>query len=291
MAKRILVALLVAVCMLTLLAGCGKQAVEKTNESHDGEQVSAPPPQNDTRIASAQIGDEISFGGYEWLVLDKQGGKILVITKDIIALRGYSDEYNNGATWAECSLREWLNGVFYNDFSLGQQRKIAETEIYTPPNPWFGTDGGDNSTDKIFLLSIQEVVAYFGDSGALSNWDENEWWLSDNYNDKRQAKLNLNETQFDVVVYDIDNSPTYGKEYSREDAKKYAGEFNDEFWWWRLRTPGGNKDLVARVFNDGTIQVHGFYLSNDYVDVDVYTDNINTVLGGVRPAMWITIES
>ena len=37
-----------------------------------------------------------------------------------------------------------------------------------PNNPWYGSMGGEDTQDKIFLLTIEDVVCkYFGDSSRL----------------------------------------------------------------------------------------------------------------------------
>jgi hypothetical protein len=53
-------------------------------------------------------------------------------------------------------------------------------------NPWYGTRGGNNTTDKIFLLSIEETVQYFGDSGHLAS-RQGTSFISDQFNSARIA--------------------------------------------------------------------------------------------------------
>ena len=45
---------------------------------------------------------------------DKKNGKALVITNSIIDARKFNDS-NKYANWADCSLRQWLNGAFYEN--------------------------------------------------------------------------------------------------------------------------------------------------------------------------------
>ena len=118
-----------------------------------------------------QIGAVISFGGLDWRVLDVKDNRALIITKDLIEQRQYNDageEEGAGAgdnvTWETCTLRKYLNGEFYEKFTKEEQKHIAETEIQNPNNMWYDTNGGNDTTDKIFLLSLQEVDKYFGDS-------------------------------------------------------------------------------------------------------------------------------
>lgn len=68
-------------------------------------------------------------------------------------------------TWMNCELRKYLNGAFLDSFSEEDKSKIVPTTIKNYDNLWFGTIGGDDTVDNIFLLSIEEVICkYFGDS-------------------------------------------------------------------------------------------------------------------------------
>ena len=61
-------------------------------------------------------------------------------------------------TWAMCTLRTWLNKEFYKAvFSTREQGSILETKVITPDHSYFGTEGGDDTMDKVFLLSLDEV--------------------------------------------------------------------------------------------------------------------------------------
>ena len=51
-------------------------------------------------------------GPIEWIVLNKQNGKIMLISKDILIHKPYNK--NTGEITWECStLRNWLNSIFY----------------------------------------------------------------------------------------------------------------------------------------------------------------------------------
>ncbi|MCL2002730.1 MAG: DUF6273 domain-containing protein [Oscillospiraceae bacterium] len=133
----------------------------------------------DTPI-SANIGEIMEFGGYEWLVLDVQGGKAFLLSEKVLESRKYHNE-GIDITWADSDLRAYLNGEFLSSFSESDRARIAETSIINNDNPEYGTPGGNNTVDKIFLLSIDEALAYFAndsariayDSGGKAIW----WWL------------------------------------------------------------------------------------------------------------------
>ena len=67
-------------------------------------------------------------------------------------------------TWEECTLRSWLNEDFYQSaFSEEEQEWIALTQVINEDNPKYNTEGGNDTEDKVFLLSIAEANEYFAD--------------------------------------------------------------------------------------------------------------------------------
>ena len=114
-----------------------------------------------------QTGDSIIFNEYEWRVLDIQSNAILIITEMVIENRVYNNSYVI-STWADCELRKYLNGEFYDKFNTADKSRILKTINVNPDNPWYDAKGGEDTEDSIFLLSIDEVVCkYFGDSSAI----------------------------------------------------------------------------------------------------------------------------
>ena len=170
-----------------------------------------------------EVGDIIRFGGYQWLVLDIEGGRALVVSKDIVEQREYHTSWVN-ITWADCSLREYLNGEFYNSFSSSDRARIVEVTNVNEDNQWFETNGGDDTQDRIFLLSLAEIVKYFGDSGQLANRPSDALWINDEYKQNRIAT------------------------------------FNGVAAWWWLRSPGDYSYCASLIDNAGNIYVYGGYV-------------------------------
>ena len=84
--------------------------------------------------------------------------------------------------------------------------RIIEVATQNPDNPWYGTSGGNPTTDRIFLLSIEEVVKYFGDSGQINNRPRNPGfdWLKDVFLFLLGDQYNINRCAVDdngVVVH------------------------------------------------------------------------------------------
>ena len=200
-----------------------------------------------------QIGDIIKFGRYEWRILDIQNNRSLIITECIIDQRAYHNAYKD-ITWADCALRKYLNSEFYDNFNEIDRSKIIPVINKNPDNQWYGSKGGADTHDNVFLLNLEEVCTYFGDSSSkLLNRGKNQrYWFErkDENNSIRIAKLQ-------------------GKEFS---------------WWWWLRTPGRVNVKAVYIFGtDGNIGIQGN---------NILKGNISDAkcTGGVRPALWITLE-
>ncbi len=126
-------------------------------------------------IKNIKAGDTYIFGSYEqdnntsngteeieWLVLDRQDNKILVISKYGLDAKPYNEEYYDYGNWETCTLRSWLNNEFYNTaFSADEQKQIQSTDVSADENPKYDTNPGNNTTDNVFLLSINEAEKYF----------------------------------------------------------------------------------------------------------------------------------
>ena len=127
------------------------------------------------------VGDIITFGRYEqdnitifgpepieWIVLDVQDGKALLLSRYGLYPQKYNTEWI-AVTWENCTLRAWLNDDFLNEaFSSEEQSSILVTEVDNSDAQCFDwttvegdkTTGGNNTEDKIFLLSCAEANQY-----------------------------------------------------------------------------------------------------------------------------------
>ena len=136
---------------------------------------------------------EAGYFKYEpikWRVLQSENGEAFLLSDVILDKQAYNenDEY---ITWKESSLRAWLNDKFMNRaFSDEEKEKINITEVVNKDNPVFGTKGGKNTSDKIFVLSLAEVSRKKGgnkygllddEMKACENSDFSKkvswWWL------------------------------------------------------------------------------------------------------------------
>ena len=132
-----------------------------------------------TALSEARAGSVIQFGSYEqdgntdnkeepidWLVLDIKGGRALLVSVYALDCQKYNNQKID-VTWANSSMRSWLNDDFYKTaFNSDYQSLILPTSVKTPDNPKHGTEGGTNTTDKVFLLSYEEANTYFESNAA-----------------------------------------------------------------------------------------------------------------------------
>lgn len=110
------------------------------------------------KIKDINVGDTYKLGSYEqdnntsngyedieWLVLSKQGTKILVVSKYALDYKPYNVS-NTDVTWQTCTLRKWLNDDFIDTaFSSNEKKMISINDM----------------KDKVFLLNVAEVDKYF----------------------------------------------------------------------------------------------------------------------------------
>ena len=205
------------------------------------------------------INDIIKFGKYNWRILDVKGDNILIITQDIISFRSY-DLYFAGEVWENCTLREYLNDDFLSEFTVEEQERILEKLLPNNYNPWYGTFGGGDTYDKIFLLSIEEAYKYFGGGGDFPKCEEAL----------------------------VDECYMYSDAHDGDRKAKYMGEF--AFWW--LRSPGSQCDSSTYNLDDTEAGYAAFVSRDGHIGVyglDLY--GILEVGGvGVRPALWLKID-
>jgi hypothetical protein len=175
----------------------------------------------------------------QWRVLqnDSIGNKLFLLSeKNLDGGIPYHEELEL-VTWETCTIRSWLNG--YNGtnhtgssgkdyspdgenfisraFAANEQEAIALTEVANPNNPTYNTDGGGDTNDKIFFLSIQEA----GNSSFPAG-------------DSARRALNTDYTATrNSVMYDTD----------------------DPGLWW-LRSPGSVRNAVI-VRDGGSVNING----------------------------------
>ena len=155
-----------------------------------------------------------------WQVLSNDGTDLFLLAQDALDIKPYNAT-GTDVTWKTSTLQTWLNRDFLTAaFSTEEQAAITTTEVIngSTSNPGTGVDGGDDTDDKVFLLSVAEArnAAYgFADNG------------------ERCAPL---------TAYAI-----------AQGAYSYGA---NAFWW--LRSPGGyGNNYAAYVIGDGSLWFYG----------------------------------
>jgi hypothetical protein len=215
-------------------------------------------PKNTNDINSPKVGDTVRFGHYddkdEWIVLDKKGEKLLILNKYGIKGTSVYNWADRDVTWSTCYLRWWLNNEYlFAAFSEEEMKNISDTRVKNANNPEYGTPGGSDTVDKVFLLSIEEANKYFADDAARI------LRTASHYNENRVEK----NTE---VAY------PHGQPITT-----YQVSFVLKYCWW-LRTPGNAGNTVAYVDYNGFVIESGMIVTGG----DSGFDYIVT-----RPAMWV----
>ena len=211
------------------------------------------------------IGSVVTLGRYEqdgdkengpeeieWVVLDVQDGKALLLSKYGLEAKPYNTEYTD-VTWETCTLRAWLNSDFLNKaFSAEEQSAILTTTVDNSSSQGYNdliSINGNNTQDKIFLLSYAEANRYL----SVKYWKEDD-------GNNTKSRVAPTDYAIETGAYSTDN-------YQTADGKP-AG------WWW-LRMPGLSNFDAPYVHNGGSLYYEAVF--RDY--------------GVVRPAFWLDLTA
>ncbi len=205
---------------------------------------------NDHNLAAARdakysVGNYVTFGHYpqtregndsteiEWLVLARDGNKVLLISRYGLDTKPYND-YWADITWEKCTLRTWLNGTFLSKaFTAEEQKGILLTNVDNGSSQGYSkwsTNGGNNTQDRVFLLSYAEANKYFGVTYSMNT-----------------------KSRVAPTAYAIEQGA-----YTSNSDKTADGTAAG--WWW-LRSPGYYPSSAARVYDGGSLGYSSF--SND----------------------------
>lgn len=124
---------------------------------------------NKACIADANVGDIVTYGKYhdpaendgiKWLLLEKSDNKALLLSYWGLDAKPYNETLID-VSWDNCTLRSWLNSEFLNEaFSFDAQVSIADTLVPAEIGNKSGLPLGNDTVDKVFLLSTDEVGKY-----------------------------------------------------------------------------------------------------------------------------------
>ena len=185
----------------------------------------------------------------KWRVLENKDGKLFLLADQNLDVVRYNEE-RIGVTWADCTLRKWLNGYenhpyddtfIGNAFSEKELTAVADSEVENANNPEYNANGGSDTTDKVFLLSIAEATntGY----GFTADYD------------------------------DTDTRKATNTQYAANGGHTGVGFDN----WW-LRSPGRVGSHAAIVFYGGLLFCNGYIVSDPDAVRPAFKMNLNSVL-------------
>ena len=159
------------------------------------EQLRAHRARVDTR------GCAIEFGAYpetpggalapiRWRVLSIDGKNAILITEKAVDAMAFADS-TDCISWEDSAARRFLNNDFFNAaFDDDEKQMVLDTELVNYKNVTFRTNNGGKTSDKVFLLSIEEAERFFGSDrertaaptalarskGIFTSADGMAWW-------------------------------------------------------------------------------------------------------------------
>ena len=214
------------------------------------------------------VGSLVTFGHYEqdkdetngqeeiqWMVLDRDGDRALLLSKYGLDAKQYNTK-DTKATWETCTLRQGFNSTFLDTaFTAEEQEAILETEVDNSPEQgyekWRSTNSGNNTVDRIFLLSYAEANKYLGVT----------------YENGDNAEARVAPTAF----------AKGRRAWSKRELKTADGDYAGRWW---LRSMGRHPNRAAHVHSTGALR-----------DSHVTSYNHLFGVMTVRPALWVKAEA
>lgn len=198
-----------------------------------------------------KVDGEYAYFKYEpikWRVLQNEGDTLLLLSDLVIDDQKY-ERSDGKVTWETSSVRTWLNG--YSPYSLmegynfltaaftdEEQDAIVRSDLNNAANPFHNTNGGNATSDKIFLLSVDEMTnESYGFPSAYMD-----------YSSTRQLQASGYAKAMGV----------------------WMGSHNDLYDGnaiWMLRTPGSYQQTVSLVYWFGHVYQDGYYANEGYYGV------------------------
>ena len=182
----------------------------------------------------------------KWRVLSVDGDDVFLMADKNLDCQRYNDTYTD-VTWETCTMRSWLNGYgaesnkdgkdysgnnfLDNAFSADEQSAIRTTNVVNHDNPEYGTEGGNDTTDKVYLLSLDEVKNLSYGFGS--------------HNSTSATRVAVN-TAYTAGGGEVDG------------CMSSAGKAGA---WW-LRSSGYDSDYASCVDDDGFVCADGYYVDN-----------------------------
>lgn len=128
--------------------------------------------------ASLVPGNIVHFGSGEdaelgWIVLDNEEGNLLLIAENSSEYRAF--DTGTRVSWQHSAIRKYLNGEFISShFSDAEEAAIQMTFVKAEKGSLSKSSPGNNTEDKVFLISEQEFNKY--QEIFLQYPGSSDWW-------------------------------------------------------------------------------------------------------------------
>ena len=215
------------------------------------------------------------YGGdpIKWRVLSTDGNTALLLSDVALDYKPYHSS-RTSVTWEKSTIRSWLNGYDSTSNSAGanysinnfidtaftgaEQAAIRNTDVKNENSISYGTNGGNDTIDKLFLLSESETGVT--DEAAGYGFVKNQG----TYDEARRCQ-----------------SSAYAKAVGLPGSTS-AGYEGNVVWW--LRSPGNYTNYARDVNNNG--QVDNDNVGNSYgvrvaLNLDLSSSNLYSYAGTV----------
>lgn len=164
----------------------------------------------------------------KWRMLNKENGKVLLVSNSIIDARMYSENADN-VKYCESTIRMWLNNDFYNTAFSELQKDLILSEYVDNSAASTGIGSNnyacDDTFDDIFLLSYSEVVnENYGFSTSYVDNDEARQILTSDYSRAMGVYMSVNSAYYGMGTWWL-RSP-YGAKKTR--IVNYDGKVNSD---------------------------------------------------------------
>lgn len=139
-------------------------------------------------IINSTVGSTVKVGNFDWIILEAENGKALLMKDKALQGMAYNQDLGD-VTWEKATLRQWLNSEFLNKtFSAAERNNIILINLKNDDNAVYDTNGGNDTQDYIFLLSIDEAEKY---NSLFPTFTSNSWLRTPGYNQSSAAFLSV----------------------------------------------------------------------------------------------------
>ncbi len=208
----------------------------------------------------------------KWRVLSVEGDDVFLVADKNLDCQKYNDTKTD-VTWETCTMRSWLNGYgagankegkdysgtgfLDNAFTSEEREAIKTTNVVNNDNPEYGTEGGNDTSDKVYLLSIEEVTnPVYGFTSST---------------DGTATRVAVN-TAYTAAGGEIGSG--------------YMGSAGSAAYWW-LRLPGSSSSLASNVYNNGNVDGYGYDVNNnDYAVRPALHLNLKASSDAISASSW-----